>query len=117
MMKKILFFFAIALALIFMFKSLCNSKLTLSALSLENIEALAADDESGSKETLWVRSANDCVEIYRGKAGKHFSFTIAGERISGTYDRNGEAEHIVKNGETHCKKGGDEQCTATNCNN
>ncbi len=89
-------------------------------LALSNVLALANVENPDSGEdnevgTLWVRSDQDCLYTFTGKVGSKVYFTILGIPLSVTIGADGTATYTYGSGKTHCKEGGDEQCTARYC--
>ena len=87
----------------------------LSDLALANVEALAQNENGGGDGTLWTREDDDCTYTFTGKAGSQVHFSILGIPISLTIGADGTATYVYGNGKTHCKSGGNEQCTARYC--
>lgn len=116
MKKKILGAFMVSTMIVMAIMKIDFDKNSTTGFVLANLEALAYNDPETAKPILWFRKNSDCVTTLKGKANTSFSITIGGQSISGSYNKDGEYEYRVKDGQTDCEIGGGHQCEAKYCN-
>jgi len=111
MIRKLLGFLAVLMiAVVAMWNMSFGSKTnSRSDVMLANVEALAENENC--PDPVYIRTDADCVYSFTGKAGA--TFTVFGVTL--TFNAQGEATYTYKDGKTHCKSGGDEQCEARYC--
>lgn len=86
-----------------------------NSILAKNIEALSQSEGGGSTTVYFFRVDEDCEYTFTGKKGSTISFSIGGQNISITLNKNGEYTYVYKHGRTRCTVGGYELCEARYC--